>query len=116
MVCHIFREAVSREYCVGSSTSEIQKNPGKYKRNKNEIELKSRERANRKHCLEHEINRLEQDVLYTLNRNEKKIGNAVNDKLANLIIGDSAPIALDDIILCQKIDVNLKKKKKSCQF
>lgn len=91
---------------------EIQKNPEKYKRNKNEIELKSRERANRKHCLEHEINRLEQDVLYTLNRNEKKIGNAVNDKLANLIIGDSALIALDDIILCQKIDVNLRKEEK----
>ena len=50
--------------------------------------------------------------MYTLNRNEKKIGNAVNDKLANLIIGDSAPIALDDIILCQKIDVNLRKEEK----
>lgn len=116
------KDAYGMPYVPGSSIKgvlrsallawEIQKNPEKYKRDKNRIEIKSRERASRKYYLEQEIKRLEQDVLYTMKRDEKKIENAVNDKLANLIVGDSAPIALDNIILCQKIDINLRKEEK----
>lgn len=116
------KDAYGMPYISGSSIKgmirtallvwEIQKNAEKYKRNRNEILLKSRERANRTRCLANETGRLEQDILFTLNRDEKKLRNAVNDKLSNLIIGDSVTIAPDNLILCQKIDVNIRREEK----
>ena len=55
--------------------------------------------------LREEKNQLEQGVFHTLNRNEKRKSDAVNDLLCGLRIGDSEPLRVDDLALCQKIDV-----------
>ena len=63
---------------------EIQKCPEKYERTGREIQSASAERASRKQCLARETKRLEQQIFYTLNRDEKKPANAVNDNLSGL--------------------------------
>ena len=45
-----------------------------------------------------------------LNRDEKKRDNAVNDVLQGLIISDSKPLSLDDLVLCQKIEYHTNKE------
>ena len=86
---------------------EIQKCPEKYERTGREIQSASAERASRKQCLARETKRLEQQIFYTLNRDEKKPANAVNDNLSGLHVGDSQPISVDQLTLSQKIDVTL---------
>ena len=86
---------------------EIQKCPEKYERTGREIQSASAERANRKQCLARETKRLEQQIFYTLNRDEKKPANAVNDNLSGLHVGDSQPVSVDQLTLSQKIDVTL---------
>lgn len=41
-----------------------------------------------------------------LNKNEERIGDAVNDILSRVIIGDSVPLSVNDLILCQKTEVH----------
>lgn len=59
----------------------------------------------RQKMLKREIDQLEQKAFYTLGRDEKNRRNAVNDMLSGLRIGDSAPLSVEDLTLCQKIDV-----------
>ena len=73
---------------------------------------KSGERAKRTGCLKTEMEQLEKQVLYTLKRDEKKLGNAVNDNLSGLHIGDSEVIDLKQLTLSQKIDYTLECKEK----
>lgn len=48
------------------------------------------------------------DTLFnTLGRNEKRHSDAVNDCFAGMRISDSAPLTTDDLILCQKVDVDV---------
>lgn len=59
----------------------------------------------RQRVLKREVDQLEQKTFYTLGRDEKIRRNAVNDMLSGLRIGDSAPLSVEDLTLCQKIDV-----------
>lgn len=43
---------------------------------------------------------------HVLRSDKKPINDAVNSTLRGLIIGDSKPLSVDDIILCQKVDVH----------
>ena len=86
---------------------EIKNNPKKYADTREIIWENSTERANRKWCLKDEIEQLEKQALYTLERDERNAGNAVNDNLSGLHIGDSNPIDLKQLTLCQKIDYTL---------
>ena len=38
-------------------------------------------------------------------RDKKRLESAVNDELSGLIVGDSEPISIKSLILCQKIDI-----------
>lgn len=52
-----------------------------------------------------EAGELEQRAFHTLGRNRERMADAVNDMLGGLQIGDSAPVSVKDLVLCQKIDV-----------
>lgn len=116
------KDAYGKPYVPGSSIKgmfrtaliawEIQNNPRYYARTKREIERSARERASRKQCLAKETNYLEQQVLYTLNRDETKAGSAVNDNMSGLHVGDSVPISVEQLTLCQKIDYTLEREEK----
>ena len=63
----------------------------------------------RKWFLNKERKEVEQEVFNTLNRiNEKgkvlPVGDAVNDCLSGLIVSDSEPLKVTDLVLCQKMD------------
>lgn len=71
------------------------------------------ERMNRNVYLSQEKNRVEKEILYTLNRSDAKgkpvnaRNDAVNDNLSGLIVSDSVPLKLTDLVLCQKLDRGL---------
>ena len=57
--------------------------------------------------LEREANNIENKAFNTLKRNEEKKYDAVYDTLSGLRISDSKPLSIDDLVLCQKIDVSV---------
>lgn len=89
---------------------EVQKNPKRYQSMRRTIEGKQfrNERERRDKCLSKEIKELEQTTFYTLMRDQKKSGNAVNDNLSGLHVGDSSPIPVEALTLCQKIDYTVE--------
>lgn len=73
----------------------------------------ARIKNNRKYYLNSEINQLEQEIFHVLDRKDKegnKIKGAVNDCLSGLIVSDSEPLQLEDMVLCQKVDENTEGK------
>ncbi len=108
------KDAYGLPYVPGSSIKgmlrtaiiawELHKNPDKYRDIKDEIKSASALGAKRNVYLNKETKKLEQRVLYVLNKDEKNIGNAVNDCLSGLHVGDSEPIKLSQLTLSQKID------------
>ena len=64
---------------------------------------------NRKRFLSRERKTVEQEVFNTLNRTDKNgkllpAADAVNDCLSGLIVSDSEPLKVTDLVLCQKMD------------
>lgn len=89
---------------------DILRNPEKYRECremiKNELfsERSYRGQKNiRKQVLARTISEAEQKCYYLLNRQSER-GNAVNDILSGLIVSDSDPLSIKDLILCQKIE------------
>lgn len=111
------KDAYGLPYVPGSSIKgmirtalivwEIQKHSEKYNEIKRLFKTKSAEKVNRTKCLAYETKELEQQILFTLRRDEKKAGNAVNDNMSGLHVGDSQPIQLSRLTLSQKIDYSL---------
>ena len=67
----------------------------------------------RKWYLSRENAKIEEMMFHTLQRKDAKgkevdRRNAVNDCLFGLIVSDSEPLSLDDLVLCQKIDENVE--------
>lgn len=60
-----------------------------------------------------EISRVEEKAFYTLNKNEKRAGDARNDVFSGLRISDSSLIKDEDMMLCQKIDKSIRGMEKS---
>ena len=116
------KDAYGLPYVPGSSIKgmirtaliawEIQKHPEKYRSIKETIRRRSTEKQKRTVYLNRETKQLENEVLYTLKRDEKTAGNAVNDNLSGLHVGDSNPISLKQLTLSQKIDYNLQHNEK----
>ncbi len=117
------KDAYGMPYVPGSSIKgmirtcllvwEIQKNPDAFRQICQEIKISSQEWADRRDCMQcmrKKVSELEQQILYTLYRDEKKPQNAVNDCLAGLQVGDSAPIERKQLTLSQKIDYTLDGK------
>lgn len=116
------KDAYGMPYVPGSSIKgmirtaliawELERKPEKYLQIRESIRRRSGERENRKYCLSRETDQLEQQVLHTLQRDEKKRGNAVNDNLSGLHVGDSRPIEIERLTLSQKIDYTLQNQEK----
>lgn len=92
---------------------ELQKNNNLARRERTSLLKESEKFARKKEYLLYESKNIEQAAFHTLHRkNEKgeeiKSNYAVNDMLSGLIVSDSEPISLEDMTLCQKIDVNTK--------
>lgn len=83
---------------------ELHRSPDKYNDVREEIKSASSIRAGRNMYLARETKMLEQKVLFILNNDQKNKGNAVNDCLSGLHIGDSEPIKVNQLTLSQKID------------
>lgn len=86
---------------------DICKNRGKYQKVKSEIEEEMRNMRNRKvgkNYLKKQTDSLEIACFHRLQREDTKERDAVNSIMSKIIVGDSEPLALDDLILCQKHD------------
>ena len=82
---------------------ELLQHPEKYRKNASHVKEDLLNPArNRKQVLAKNVLEIENKVFYTLKRNEKRIGDAVNDNMSGIIISDSEPLSCEDIILCQK--------------
>lgn len=111
------KDAYGQPYVPGSSIKgmirtaliawKLYNQPERYATVQQEIWKRSVVQENRKNCLARETKQLEQAVLYTLSRDEKKSGNAVNDCLSGMHVGDSDPIGIEKLTLGQKIDYTL---------
>ncbi len=62
--------------------------------------------------LQRESRMLEAVVFNSLNRNERKKEDAVNDSLSGLIVSDSAPLSTNDLVLCQKVEIHTDGREK----
>lgn len=60
-------------------------------------------KVKRKNYLTRETKKIEQQVFNKANRS-KKIGDMTNDILGGLIISDSDPLSVSDLVLCQKLE------------
>lgn len=90
---------------------DIIRNPEKYRECREMIkkELFSErnyrgQKINRKQVLARAVSEAERKCYYLLDRPESKSGDAVNDILSGIIISDSEPLDIKDLVLCQKIE------------
>lgn len=86
---------------------DVMQNPGKYRRNEKELYesvSKKQEKNYRNSYLKKETGKLEANFYRTLQREQMKPEDAVNDVLSGFIVSDSEPLKITDLVLCQKID------------
>ena len=62
-------------------------------------------RQNRNNFLKDQSKGFEEKAFHILKRDEEHINNAVNDKLSGLIVSDSQPLDVNDLTLCQKVEI-----------
>jgi CRISPR-associated protein Csm5 len=79
----------------------LQKDPKRFAR---EIAALQKGRGRGKDYLKKEIDALEAKVFRTIGRPDIRREDAVNDELSGLIVGDSEPLTLKDLILCQRLE------------
>ena len=91
---------------------EIIQNPDKYRKEAEQIKRFHSDWPDRKYY-RRETSDIEIRTFNTLDREDVKTENAVNDNLQGLIISDSKPLRLDDLVLCQKIEYHTNNEEKS---
>lgn len=85
----------------------IAENPEQFRSDKNRVVQTMKNtygKVRRTSFLQAERGAIEQNGFYRLNRNEKRKGDAVNDELSGLIVSDSRPLNIWDLVLCQKVE------------
>ena len=90
---------------------EIKHDLSKYRSQSNRIESFKTDRPG-KNAYSKEIKEVENTAFNTLRKDDKKIGNAVNDIMQGLVISDSKPLSCNNLVLCQKIDYHPNKEEK----
>lgn len=81
--------------------------PRKYQDIKQKLGRSTGIRTSRTNYLKREVNELETVAYRTLQREKTKPQDAVNDVLQGLIVSDGEPLSVDDLVLCQKVDVHV---------
>ncbi len=117
------KDAYEKPYVPGSTIKgmlrnailcyRIHKNPSAYKREIDQLERASRMGGRGKGFLQKETGDLEKAIYNTLAREGTDKDDAVNSIMAGFIVSDSKPIDEKQLMLSQKIDVNLKGEEKS---
>lgn len=109
------KDAYGNPYIPGSSLKgmirtcllayDIRKNPEKYKSEKQNIQasILKNEKVRRNSYLIKEEKAIEEVAFHKLGRTEKRY-EMVNDYMSGVIISDSAPLSVDDLVLCQKVE------------
>ena len=118
------KDAYGMPYISGSSLkgairtsilgSRILSNPKKYDKVRQDI-LNDKDKWNgkpNKKYLVAQGKKVEEVAFHTLNKVET-VSDAKNDELRGIYISDSMPLKKECLVLCQKIDVNLERKKNS---
>lgn len=123
-IIEYIKDAYCLPYIPGSSIKgairtalmnyDIISNPSKYSMLKREIINcspidKNKNKPNTKY-LSFEGNKIEKITFNTLNLSDN-VNDAKNDILKGIVISDSTPLKLDDMILCRKIDLSVNKRK-----
>ena len=86
--------------------SRVLKSKGKYIGTKNQILENTGKKEGRTRYLASDAKNLQVKTFHLPPyRDEKRLESAVNDELSGLIVGDSEPISIKSLILCQKIDI-----------
>ena len=88
-------------------TNELIKNNKGYVLNKKKIEEAIVRAKNNRNILKKEEKEIQTAAFNLLNRNEKKREDAVNDVLAGLIVSDSKPLDMKDMVLCNRIEYHV---------
>lgn len=118
------KDAYGRPYVPGSSIKgmlrtallayELQKDDGLRKRcGQNIATALDRDVNKKRQILSRETKGLEEDVFHTLERERVKQSDAVCCNLSGLIVGDSDPLKVEDLTLCQKIDYGTEGQEKA---
>ncbi|MCI8284799.1 MAG: type III-A CRISPR-associated RAMP protein Csm5 [Firmicutes bacterium] len=112
------KDAYGKPYIPGSSIKgmlrtillayEISINEKKLNSVKNEIadNINNRKAGSGRSFLKNETRKLEAEVFNKLERPDQKTADAVNDIMSQIRISDSKPLNAEDLVLCQKVDLN----------
>ncbi len=124
-VVEFMRDAYGLPFVPGSSIKgmlrtiflsyEMKQNEKKFNSFKEKINSQlygNSNRVNRNSFLRQEQKQMEAEAFCKLNRSEKKM-DAVNDILSGLIVSDSAPIDIGDMILCQRLEYHVDGEEKN---
>lgn len=94
---------------------DIIKREGVYAKEKEKItaEVFSRNKENRTTYLRENAANIENTCFHTLKRPDTKYRDAVNDYLQGMVISDSEPLRMEDLVLCQRIELHTDGQTKS---
>lgn len=122
-IMECIKDAYGNPYIPGSSLkgmfrtillgADILARPEKYENAKEILRQKASVSASKNYYLKKEAADIEGIAFRTLNRNEDRPGDAVNDILQGFIVSDSDPLSVDALVLCQKIDRHTDGKSRS---
>lgn len=84
--------------------SEIEEHKAQYVLSKGQFRNSIQRAGNRNTVLRKEVKAIETTAFNTLDKNVKKKDDAVNDVLSGLIISDSKPLNVKDMVLCQRVE------------
>ena len=87
---------------------DIRENEKKYVREKEALvhDTFSKKRSTRNAFLKSNIENIENECFHTLHRKDTRTKYAVNDCLQGLIVSDSEPVSIENVILCQRIELH----------
>jgi CRISPR-associated protein Csm5 len=113
-VCEFMLDPYGLPYVPGSSIKgmlrtvllsyELMSDPEKYSSLGQTLSANSRMKASRNNYLRRDISDIEAAIFRTLERTKKHENDAVNDLLSGLIIGDSAPLSIKDLVVCRNVE------------
>lgn len=87
-------------------SARIMEDRERFSTEKQVLDNRIRERENRNRYLKQETKAIEDRAFHTLDRKDTQTGDAVNDIFSGLVISDSAPLSVSDLILCQKVEMH----------
>lgn len=110
------KDVYGKPYIPGSSLKgmfrtlllahDIDADLNKYNRMSHSISYNSKQRANRKYYLSDDIRDVEVERFHLLEKDKKNRSKMTNDIMSSVIVSDSVPLNITDLVLCQKIDVH----------